>query len=91
MKNFCLILFCCLLFSAGTMNLYAAERNKSSGNKSDACKLISSNEAISRAKSKTGGKVVSVKLNRKGAKSTYRVRVLVGEKRIKNITIKACR
>jgi len=55
------------------------------------CQIISSKSAMTRAKNKTGGKVVSIKLDKKGKKPVYRVRLLVGEKRIKNISIKACK
>jgi len=57
------------------------------------CDLISSREAMNRAqaKAKANGKIVSVKLVSKGSHSIYRVRMLVGEKRIKNLTIKACK
>jgi len=57
----------------------------------DECRLISSKTAMNKAARKTGGKVVSIKLSGKGKGAVYRVRVLVGEKRIKNITIKACK
>ena len=68
-----------------------AKDRKSSTKKKNDCQLISSGAAISKAKARTGGKVVGVKLNRKGNKSTYKVRVLVDKKRVKNITVKACR
>jgi len=55
------------------------------------CQLISSRDAMNRAQAITKGKIVSVKLNRKDKKSVYRVRILVAEKRIKNLTIAACK
>jgi len=55
------------------------------------CQLISSQSAVKKAQKKTGGKVVSIKLNKAGKDSVYKVRVLVDEKRIKNISIKACK
>ncbi len=86
MKNICLILvLCCLSFTVS-----GKDRKQPKGKQID-CQLISSRDAIKKAKKKTKGKVVSVKLNKRGNKSVYRVRVLVGEKRIKNITIKACK
>jgi uncharacterized membrane protein YkoI len=91
MKNL-LVLFISFLLVIGSGNLaLAAERDNDRDAKKDNCNLISSNDAINQANAQTGGKVVSVKLSRNGAKSVYKVRVLVDEKRIKNITIKACR
>ena len=91
MKNL-FVLFISFLLVIGSGNLaLAAERDNDRDAQKDNCNLISSNDAINQAKAQTGGKVVSVKLSRNGAKSVYKVRVLVDEKRIKNITIKACR
>jgi len=62
------------------------------GHKDDSCRLIGSQQAAEQATRKTGGgKVVSIKLEKSGASSVYRVRVLVDEKRVKNISIKACK
>ena len=69
----------------------ALEVSRVAEEKNQSCQLISRNDAVNRAKAKAKGKILSVKLQRRGAKSVYKVRVLVGEKRIKNITIKACR
>lgn len=91
MKKFCLVIFCSFLIAGISGYADASERNKSREKNKDTCQLISSGEAAGRAKARTGGKVVSVKLRRAGSRSVYKVRVLVGEKRIKNITIKACR
>ena len=55
------------------------------------CQFISSKTAMIRAQKKAGGKVVSIKLDKKSKKPVYRVRLLVGEKRIKNISIRACK
>ena len=55
------------------------------------CRMISRQQAVKKAQKQTGGKVVSVKLKNDGHDSVYRVRVLVGDKRIKNISIKACK
>lgn len=55
------------------------------------CELISSQEAKEKAESKSGGKVVSIKLEKKGDASVYKVRVIVDDKRVKNLTIKACK
>lgn len=90
MKNSYFILALFLLAIALPFSTQAREIRQSKSNPAD-CQLISSREAMNRAQSKAGGKVVSVKLDRKGKKSIYRVRVLVGDKRIKNLTIKACR
>ncbi|WP_444997688.1 PepSY domain-containing protein [Aliikangiella sp. IMCC44359] len=88
MKKLYLSIITCLLVT-GSLNLVSAASPKKAN---DACQLITSNEAINRAKKQSGGgKVVSVKLKRNGKHSVYRVRVLVAEKRIKNLSIKACR
>jgi len=55
------------------------------------CKLISRADAIRQAKKQLDGKVVGVQLSEKGARSTYRVRMLVGDKRVKTLSIRACR
>jgi len=86
MKNLCFLLLSIVLFLSSGID--AAERGKSS---KDDCKLISSSDAIKKAKRQADGKVVSVKLKRAGAKSVYRVRVLTDGKKMKNITVKACR
>ena len=91
MKNI-LILFVSILLVFGNCGyVLSGEKADIRDSKKDDCRLISNNEAINKAKAQTGGKVVSVKLSRSGAKSVYKVRVLVDEKRIKTITIKACR
>ncbi|MET1254134.1 PepSY domain-containing protein [Aliikangiella maris] len=88
MKSFCATLIICLL----SIGLSLPVSSESAKKGRSPCKLISSSEAISRAKQQSGGgKVVSVKLNANGAESVYRIRILVGEKRIKNLTIKACK
>jgi len=67
------------------------------GNKQNAsaekyeCQLISRSDAIRQAKNRADGKVVGVQLSEKGERSVYRVRILVGKKRIKTISIPACR
>jgi len=91
MKKFCLVLICSFLLVGISGNAEAADRKKSRDKKKETCQLISSGEAAGKAKARTGGKVVSIKLRRAGKRSVYKIRVLVGEKRIKNITIKACR
>ena len=83
-----LLMIILLVFSS---DLYSAEGKKQKRNNDSACKIISSSDAISRAMRKNSGKVVSVKLKRAGARSVYRVRMLVGKNRIKNITVNACR
>ena len=55
------------------------------------CRLISRGDAISRAKRRADGKVVGVQLSKKGARSVYRVRMLIDNKRVKTISIQACR
>ncbi len=58
---------------------------------SDECQLIPKQEASRTAQLETGGKVIDIKLNSNDKDSTYRVRVLIDEKRVKNITLDACR
>ena len=90
MKKLFLILF---LFYA-TVDFSAAVEPKMKetfAEKKTSCQLITSREAMVRAKAQADGKVVSVKLRRKGNNSVYLVRMLVAEKRIKNFKIKACR
>lgn len=84
--NTLLALFVFASFSLSTQ--LKAQENKA---QEKTCRLISSQEAAAQAKNKTGGKVVSIKLNKAGKNSVYRVRVLINEKRIKNLTIKACK
>lgn len=55
------------------------------------CQLISRGEAISQAKRKVDGKVVGVQFKEKGSRSVYRVRMLVDKKRVKTVSINACR
>jgi len=55
------------------------------------CQLIARSEAINQAKKRVDGKVVGVQLSEKGDRSAYRVRILVNKKRIKTISIPACR
>ena len=78
-------LFCSVAFTANVMAYAESDR------KGDECRLISSQEAIKKAQKQTGGKVVSIKLNKNGSRSVYKVRVLVEDKRIKNLSIKACK
>jgi uncharacterized membrane protein YkoI len=86
--SFILVIVISMLFATFSVNskdaLKATTANKQ-------CQLISNKTAMTRAQKKIGGKVVSIKLDKKGKDSIYRVRVLVGGKRIKNITIKACK
>ena len=65
--------------------------NKPKQTKQYKCKLISRSDAIRQAKKQLDGKVVGVKLNKKNARSSYRVRILVGDKRVKTLSIRACR
>ncbi len=60
-------------------------------NKKYQCRLISRAEAIKQAKRKTKGKVVGVQLSERGSRSIYKVRMLVEQKRVKTISINACK
>ncbi len=72
------------------VNASFAERHRPfKDNKS--CQYITKGEAINRAKQRNDSKVVGVQLIKRGNASVYRVRLLVGKKRIKSITINACR
>lgn len=55
------------------------------------CRLISRAEAIKQAKRKIKGKVVGVQLSERGSRSIYKVRMLVEQKRVKTISINACK
>ena len=55
------------------------------------CQLISRSDAINQAKTRAAGKVVGVQLSEKGERSVYRVRILIDKKRIKTISVPACR
>ena len=55
------------------------------------CKLISRADAISQARRRINGKVVGVQLSDRGNRSVYRVRMLVDKKRVKTLSIRACR
>ncbi len=55
------------------------------------CRLISRGEAIKQAKRKTKGKVVGVQLSERGSRSVYKVRMLVEQKRVKTLSINACK
>jgi len=59
--------------------------------KQSQCKLIARSDAINRAKSQLSGKVVGVQLDQSGKRSVYRVRILTAKKRVKTISIQACR
>ncbi len=69
----------------------AKEKKKSEPVRKYQCQMISRSDAINRAKSRVEGKIVGVQLTEKGSRSVYRVRILVNKKRIKTISIKACR
>ncbi len=55
------------------------------------CQLISRADAIRQAQSRVRGKVVGVQLSKRGNRSVYRVRLLTDSKRVKTISIPACR
>ena len=83
-----------LLFVFGMFSAAAAQSEK--GNKSKQpqkyeCKLISRTAAINQAKRKVDGKVVGVQFSDRGSRSVYRVRMLVDKKRVKTLSINACR
>jgi len=88
MKNLGVI---CIVFSVLLLSPVSVEAKGTTKATKNNCWLISSGEAGKKASEKTGGKVVSIKLTGKGKKSKYRVRLLVGENRIKNITVNACK
>jgi uncharacterized membrane protein YkoI len=55
------------------------------------CQLISRASAIKQAQSRVNGKIVGVQLSQKGSRSIYKVRMLVDKKRVKTVSVKACR
>ncbi|MDH5432963.1 MAG: PepSY domain-containing protein [Gammaproteobacteria bacterium] len=78
----------CLLFSL-TVSVSAKEKEALKF-VPQRCEKISVKEAIELAKMQIEGKVVGVKLNDIGEHSVYRVRILDNNKRMKNVTVKAC-
>lgn len=89
MKKFTIIGLCSLALSL-SFSLESKQRAEKEIDMAG-CQLISSQQAIKQAKARTGGKVVSIKLRRQGRSSVYLVRLLVTDKRIKNLKINACR
>ena len=69
----------------------AADKKDKNSRQKYQCQLISRGEAIKQAKSRLKGKVVGVQLSERDERSVYRVRILVDNKRIKTISIQACR
>lgn len=84
-----------LVLTLGVILLTNASSVKSKGkkeiNQKYQCQLISRSEAIRQAKSRMEGKVVGIQLSEKGERSVYRVRMLINEKRIKTLSIQACK
>jgi len=66
-------------------------KNYDNQSKKYECKLISRADAIRQARKRAKGKVVGVQLNKNGRRSSYRVRMLVDKKRVKTLSINACR
>jgi len=89
--NKLILLWLTISLFSGVANAAEAKAKKRPLPDKTQCDLISSREAMNLAQAKANGKIVSVKLVSKGSHSIYRVRMLVGEKRIKNLTIKACK
>jgi len=81
-----ILLFC--FFSNMTIS---KDHNLLSSSTKYECQLITRSDAINRAKNRMDGKVVGVKLSEKGDRSVYRVRILVNKKRIRTVSIPACR
>ena len=67
------------------------QRQEIKSNKKQQCRLISRADAISKAKRRYKGKVVGVQFSDRGKQSVYRVRMLIENKRVKTVSIKACR
>jgi uncharacterized membrane protein YkoI len=83
---------CCLI----NLSEVQAAANKpalesKAGSKEYLCSLISRGEAIKQANRKVKGKVVGVQLSERGSRSVYKVRMLVKQKRVKTISINACK
>ncbi len=81
------VLLLAVIFSSNVISMGGKKGNKQQYQ----CKLISRGDAISRAKGKLPGKVVGVQLSDRGDRSVYRVRILTSKKRVKTISIQACR
>ncbi len=84
------VLLTCIFFSHASLAM-KKKPDKDGDKKQYQCKMISRGSAISQAKTRTKGKVVGVQLSGQGSRAVYRVRVLVDKKRVKTITIPACR
>lgn len=69
----------------------AADKKQKNSKQKYECQLISRAEAIKQAKTRMKGKVVGVQLSERDDRSVYRVRILVDNKRIKTVSIQACR
>ena len=80
-----------LLLNLATNFSVAADNNEKDSKQKYQCQLISRSEAIKQAKSRLNGKVVGVQLSERDDRSVYRVRILIDNKRIKTISIQACR
>ena len=80
-----------ILLSLVTSFPVAADNKGKNPKQKYQCQLISRGEAIKQAKSRLNGKVVGVQLSERDDRSVYRVRILVDNKRIKTISIQACR
>jgi len=91
-KRTALILLVSLVANSPVVNIaIAAAKKNNDPTQKYQCQLISRGEAIKQAKSRLKGKVVGVQLSERNKRSVYRVRILVDNKRIKTISIQACR
>jgi len=55
------------------------------------CRMIGNREAIRRSRAEAIGKVVSVRLLSRGAASVYQIRVLDKNKRMRTLSVPACK
>lgn len=83
-----LLLLLIVLISADVMS---AEKKSVSLEHQGTCQRISRADAISQARNRVKGKVVGVQFNKRGNRSVYQVRMLVGKNRVKSVSIPACR
>ena len=72
-------------------SVVAADKKQKNSDQKYQCELISRGEAIKQATNRMKGKVVGVQLTERNERSVYRVRILVDNKRIKTVSIQACR
>jgi uncharacterized membrane protein YkoI len=86
-----LIALSLLLSVSSTVDAAKDDSKKSKQPPKYECQLISRADAIAQAKRKNDGKIVGVQFSDRGSRSVYKVRMLIDKKRVKTLSINACR